>query len=659
LPGAYGEADIIRSFSMLPGVQTIGEFGTGFHIRGGSADQNLILIEDVPIFNTSHLFGLISIVNPDMVSNVTLMKAGLPARYGERVSSVTDIRLGGEIPKKTQLRGGIGLLNSRLLIETPLFSKKASFALGGRSSYSTWMLQRMPDIDLMNSDAGFFDLSAVFSAEINKKNSISAFGYQSKDRFSYGGETDYEYQSTLASVRWNAILNDRFKFRLTGGFSEYDYKVSENNEFSPGKAYQMKSSVSYKNLKLQFDYFPYAGQSFDVGFQAFHYEIAPGTLRPANSASLVKPVTINQEQALEMAAFLNTQIELGEAWGAELGLRYSHYLQFGPATVYSYLKNASRSPEHLADSSFYRKNQVVSNYSGFEPRVSVRYIVDKSSSIKFSYNRNHQFINLVSNTSVMTPADIWKLSDKHLKPLVSNQVAAGYFRNFFNNNLETSVEIYYKHLKNLIDYKNGASILLNPLIETDLINTRGYNYGIELYVNRRAGRINGWFSYTWAVSMRRSGEEFKQDQINENKWFPSSYDRPHNLVINAGYEISRRWRFNAVFAYNTGRPVTLPEMHYEFGGHQVVYYSDRNKYRLPDYHRLDLSLSFGENLRLNYRGKGSWTISVINVYSRKNPYSVFYQKDVPSEMNNFKDYSLYQLYIIGRPLPTITYNFSF
>lgn len=659
LPGTYGEPDIIRSFSMLPGVQSIGEFGTGFHVRGGSADQNLILIEDVPIFNSSHLFGLISIVNPDMVNSVTMMKAGIPARYGERASSVIDIRLNGEIPEKTQFRGGLGLLNSRLLFETPLFNKKASLAIGGRSSYSNFLLERMPDIDLMNSEAGFYDLSAVFSAEINPKNNITLFGYQSNDRFAYAGQTDFNYSSTLASFRWNTIFSDRFTGRFSGGLSDYKYNAGETHEFSPGKDYKLNSSIVYRNLKLHFDYYPRAGRSFDFGVQAFTYNIEPGTIGPSGEKSLVRHFSVENEQALELGAYINTQLEISDRIGAEIGLRYVHYLQLGPGKVHTYYPNLPKTPQNITDTLFFSANEVLTQYNGFEPRVGVRFMLDETSSLKLSYNRNHQFINLVSNTTLMTPSDVWKLSDRHLKPLLSDQFAIGYFRNFLDNQLETSVEVYYKRLQNLIDYKNGASILLNPYIESDLVNANGYNYGLELYVNRRAGRINGWISYTWAVSMRRSDEVFKQDQINENMYFPSDYDRPHNLVINVNYEISRRWRLNTVFTYNTGRPVTLPEMHYGFGNHQVVYYSDRNKYRLPDYHRLDITLSYGENLRINHRGKGSWSLSVINVYGRKNPYSVFYKKDAPTEANNFKRYSTYQLYIIGRPLPTITYNFSF
>ena len=659
LPGNYGEPDIIRSFTMLPGVQSIGEFGTGFHIRGGSADQNLILIEDVPIFNSSHLFGLISIVNPDMVNNVTMMKAGVPARYGERASSVIDIRLSGETPEKIRLSGGIGLLNSRLLFETPLFNRKVSLAIGGRSSYSNLFLKRMPDIDLMNSEAGFYDLSALFSAEINPKNNITLFAYQSNDEFSYAGQTDFRYSSSLASFRWNTIFSDRFTGRISGGLSDYTYNAGETNEFSPGKDYKIESALHYRNLKLHFDYYPKAGRSFDFGIQAFSYAVAPGTIGPSGEQSLVRHFSVENEQALELAAYVNTQLEIREWLGAEIGLRYVHYLQMGPGKVYKYYPNRSRTPQNINDTLFFASNEPISQYNGLEPRMGLRIMLGETSSLKMSYNRNHQFIQLISNTSLMTPSDVWKLSNPYLKPLISDQFAIGYFRNFFDNQLETSIEVYYKRLQNLIDYKNGASILLNPVIETDLVNARGYNYGLEFYVNRRTGRINGWLSYTYAVSMRRSDEIFKQDQINANAFFPSDYDRPHNLVLNANYEISRRWRLNAVFSYNTGRPVTLPEMHYGFGGQQVVYYSDRNKYRLPDYHRLDLTLSFGENLKINHRGKGSWSLSVINVYGRKNPYSVFYKKDVPTEANNFRHYATYQLYIIGRPLPTLTYNFSF
>lgn len=659
IPGAFGEPDVLKSFTLLPGVQSIGEFGTGFHIRGGSADQNLILLEDVPLFNTSHLFGLISVVNPDMVSQLSMMKAGLPARYGERASSVVDIRMSGQIPEKAQLKGGIGLLNSRLLFETPLFNQKASLTIGGRSSYSNWFLQNMPDLDLMNSDARFYDLSGVFTAALNPSNHITIFGYQSHDGFSYAGETDFAYSSLLASFRWNAIINDRFLFRLSGGMSDYNYQVSEDRAVSPGKAYQMLSSIAYKNAKLHFDYYPNGERSYNFGLQLFHYDIAPGDRKPVGNSSFVKPFTMENEQALELAAYISSQLEFSEDWGVEIGLRYVHYLQLGPGKAFTYQEGMPKTPETINDTTYFSKNQVGTSYPGIEPRLSLRYMLDDSRSIKLSYSHNHQFVQLISNTSLMTPADVWKLSDKHLQPLLSRQLALGYYRNFYNNLIETSVEVYYKQLENLIEYKNGAQIVLNPHVETDLVSASGHNYGIELYIRGRYGRLSGWTSYTYSASLRQSHSPYLTDQINRNELFPANFDRPHNLVINANYDISRRWALNMVFTFNSGRPVTLPEMSYEFGGHEAVYYSDRNQYRLPDYHRLDLTLSYGENLRLNQRGKGSWSLSVINVYGRKNPYTVFYKKDAPTAANNFRHYSMYQMYVIGRPLPTLTYNFSF
>ena len=307
---------------------------------------------------------------------------------------------------------------------------------------------------------------------------------------------------------------------------------------------------------------------------------------------------------------------------------------------------------------FYGNNEVVTQYGGLEPRAGLRIKTGESSSVKLSYSRINQYINLISNTSVMAPTDVWKLSDTYLKPLTSDQYAIGYFQNFLDNSIEFSLEAYYKQLHNVIEYKSGAEIAMNRYLETDVINAKGYNYGVEFYLKKNSGRLTGWTSYTWSASQRRSDSEFPENQINRNTWFPSNYDRPHNFVLNSNYHISRRWRFGATFTYNTGRPVTLPELTYWQGGNLMIYFSDRNKYRLPDYHRLDISISLDENLRLDKRGKGSWTFSIMNVYGRKNPYSVFYKKE-HGTWHSDRSFKLYQLYIVGRALPTVTYNFSF
>ncbi len=658
LPVSMGEADIIKSVSLLPGVQSVGEFGAGFLVRGGSADQNLILVEGVPVFNTSHVFGLTSVINSDGINSVTLLKAGIPAKFGERVSSVMDIRLGIE-KDKFMAKGGLGLLNSRLIIESPIIKDKVSLQLGARSSYSNWLLHKMPDPDLMNSSANFYDLSGLLSVNISEKSKLTLFGYYSDDKFNFSGNNRFNYSNTLASVRWNQILSRTFYSTLLAGFSNYNYKVSEYDSIQKAEAYRIESAILYKSIKWNFTWLPNDNHSIDFGISGIHYNISPGKLSPYSSESLINPLTVSQENALEMAIYAGDEIAVSPDFSAEVGVRYSAYRQLGPGVGYQFDDNMPRGPESILDTLVYSKNEIVCKYSGLEPRLAFRYTLSGSSSLKLSYSRINQYINLISNTAVINPSDVWKLSSLNLKPLMSDQYAFGYFKNLKNNSFETSVEIYFKKMNNVVEYRNGAQILINPLIECDLLNATGYNYGIELYAKKNSGRLTGWISYTFSKSLRQTNGTFEQDQINGNKRFPSNYDKPQNLIVMTNYNLSRRWHFSGTFSYNTGRPVTLPEFKYNYQGNQIIYYSDRNKYRLPDYHRLDISVTLDESLRVKKKWKGSWTLSIINLYGRKNAYSVFYKKEQPTASNNYKMFSLYKLYIIGRPLPTLTYNFTF
>jgi hypothetical protein len=659
LPVSLGEIDIIKSVSLLPGIQSSGEFGTGFFVRGGSSDQNLILIEDVPIFNSSHLFGLTSILNPDGVSGVTLLKAGIPAKYGERASSVMDIRMGANNQEKTRVKGGIGLINSRINMDIPLAKNKINLYLGGRASYSDWVLKSIPDVDLMNSSAKFYDINSLLCFNLNPRNKINLFGYYSADEFGFSKNTKYKYGNTLASVRWNHIFNKNLSSVLTSGVSYYKYHISELDTLNPTQAYKSEASVQYQNVKYNLAWVPSQTNSFDMGFNVVHYSISPGKLSRYNDQSKVIPINIPKEQAFEYAFYASDNITLSDKLSTEIGLRYSGYMDVGPGPVFVYDDAYTRSPSRITDTLYYKKNRVIQSYSGIEPRFSFRYSINDNTSVKLSYSKNIQYINLLSNTTVANPADVWKLSDKYVKPLNSEQYAIGYFRNFKDNTFETSVEVYYKKLRNVIEYKNGATIYLNTTLDADLVNAEGYNYGIEFYAKKSLGRLTGWLSYSYSLANRRTTSSNIYEQVNNNHYFPSSFDRPHNLNIIGNYHISRRWRFSWSFVYNTGRPVTLPELKYNFAGNEVVYYSDRNKYRLPDYHRLDVSITLDESLRIKKFWKGSWTFSIVNLYGRKNAYSTFFQKSVPSEQNDYRTYSLYKLYIIGRPLPTLTYNFSF
>ena len=660
LPGNLGEQDILKGMTLLPGVHSIGEFGTGIHVRGGSSDQNLILLDNVPLFNSSHLFGLISVVNPDMVSEMTLYKGGIPAKFGERVSSVMDIRINPGNIEEFKLIGGIGLINSRIHLETPVLKDRINLSVGGRSSYSNWILERLPLEELLNSSAGFYDISTHLSVISNQNSTISLFGYHSNDEFLSGEVTEYNYSNTLASIKWNRILGERFSLNVSGGLSIYDFNVRETGYSSPQESFSLNSAVDYHSLKSSLLWFPDGNHRVESGINLIRYGITPGILQPLDSLSLIQESMIDKEQGMEISLFVSDEFELSDRISTEIGLRYTRYLYLGPTIINLYREDNPRSTDFITGTLTFGKNETATKYIGIEPRISFRYGLTPSSSLKMSYTRNNQYINLISNTAVITPSDIWKLSDYHLKPLSIDHYALGYFRNFMNNSIETSAEFYFKNIRNVIEYREGAKIIMNHNMETDLINAKGYNYGIELYASKNSGRFTGWLSYTFSRSMRRSVSEFPGDQINSNNYFPSTYDKPHEIILVTGYSISRRWRIGATFTYSTGRPITLPEMYFTHGNRQLVYYSDRNKYRLPAYHRLDINITRRETLKLNKRRSGYWSLSLLNMYGRKNPYSVFYKKDGGSpRLFESDSYNLYKFYIMDRPIPTITYNFIF
>jgi hypothetical protein len=659
MPSSLGETDVIKSLTTLPGVQSPGEFGTGFLVRGGSADQNLVLLEDVPLFNSSHLFGLSTVINPDVVSSVILYKAGTPAYYGERVSSVMTIRVGAGECKNLRLRGGIGLLNSRLSVETPLFKNKAYLLVGARSSYSNWLLHSIPDIDLKNSSAVFNDLNALFSVNLSRKDKLSVFGYYSNDKFSLNWNTHYQYNNLLGSVRWNHIFSRYLTSMLLVGMSRYNFSISDSDTIKVQGGSTVNFQTLYQTVKWSMNWFPSNKHAVNFGVNGILYTNMPGELKPYNELSTVKPKTLATENGIEMAAFLSDEYTISSKASLEAGLRYVNYQARGPADVFVYASGVPKSTASIVDTLHYTNNDKIYQSSGVEPRLSLRYSINEVSSVKASYNRMSQFINLISNTSVISPTDAWKLSSTNFQPVTCDQYSAGYFRNFNKNAIEASVEMYYKNLKHVIEYKNGAQVFMNDHLETDLLDAKAYGYGIELYVKKNNGQLTGWISYTYARSMHKTSGSTKEEQINQNRYFSSNYDIPNTLITSMNYQISRRWRCAATFFYNTGRPVTLPELKFRSNGYQLIYYSDRNKYRLPDYHRMDISITLDQNLKLKQLWKGSWTLSIINVYGRKNAYSVYYAQEDPRTWKYSGSYNLYKMYILGVPLPTISYNFMF
>ncbi len=661
LPVLMGEADLIKSMVMMPGVQSVGEMSSGFNVRGGNTDQNLILVNGAPVFNTTHLFGFFSMINPDAVEDVTLYKGGIPASYGERISSVMDVQLKLGDLKKITLNGGIGLINSRLTIEGPLSKKKKnSFMLGGRTTYSDYLLQRTTNPTFKYSIAKFYDLNGAFDFELGPKNHLRLMGYMSSDAFNLNTSTLYNYGNSLGSLTWKMNFSEKMISNLSLAYSKYDISVNQKDPTVPQDDYILKSNIQYGSIKYALSFYPNEKHRIGTGFQAVRYLINPGEMVPAQETSNVVASALRKERSAEMSLFADDDFDLTDKLAFNVGLRYTIFNNYGPGLVYSYAPGVSKSARTIIDSTVFKSGDVIKSYGGLEPRISMKYLLQEGTSFRFSYQRIHQFYNQISNNAVISPADYWKSADVYIPPVINDQIAFGYFKNSTNSKIETSVEIYYKKLQNLIEYKNGAELIMNPHIETDLMVSKGYSYGLEFMVKKSTGRMNGWLSYTYSRTFRKGDSQFPEEIINNGSYYPSIYDKPHDLSAVMNYKISRRWRFSGNFVLSSGRPITLPEQKYMFAGNQVVIFSERNKYRMPPYHRMDVSLTLDQNLRKRRMWKGSWTISVYNLYGRKNTYSVFYKKS-PQQVGGAEDsrYDIFRMSVIGIPIPSITYNFKF
>jgi len=627
LPSVSGGRDILKGLTAMPGVKSVGEFSSGINVRGGGEDQNLYLFNGAPLFNTSHVFGLISVINPDAVERLILYKGHIPASFGERVSSVIDIRTGESAPARVRIKGGIGLYDGKLMAEVPLYKDKVFFDIAGRANYSNWILHKIKDPDLQNSAASFYDINGTLHAVLPKGH-ISISGYTCYDEFRFASEVKYGYGSTLGSFNLNYLLSSNLSSNLSLSYSRYN--VAKDDISTRVMQSRTESGITYSGLKYRMKYGGIQHHTLDAGINFIKYELQPGKQYALKIESLVVPHTLESEQAYEGAVFLNEEFTPNVFFTLNAGMRVSGYRYMNTNLIF-----------------------------GFEPRLSVKFQMNYRSSFKASYNRNYQYLSLISYSSVSTPADIWKLSDSYNRPLVANQFALGYYRNLLNNSIETSVELYFKGLTNVIEYKDGAILEMNDNIRNELINAQGRNYGVEFLFKKNTGKVDGWVSYTYSRSIRRTQGNASGEMINRNSWFPSSYDKPHDFTIVANYHINKRVQFSANFNFSTGRPITLPEYKYFVGNEVVVYFSDKNKYRIPPYHRLDLSFSVDESLYLKKKWKGRWSFSLLNVYGRKNAYTVYYKKENASQLNDYNQYSMYKLYLIGRPVPVISYSFIF
>ncbi|HSF53452.1 MAG TPA: TonB-dependent receptor plug domain-containing protein, partial [Algoriphagus sp.] len=650
LPSVMGEVDILKGILTMPGVNTAGEASVGFNVRGGAADQNLILYDQNTLFNPSHLFGFFSSVNSDMVQGVELYKAGIPASLGGRLSSVLQVTPKLGRTDKIGGSGGIGPLTSRLSLDGPIGSK-TTFIVGARMTYSDWLLDYLEDrADIGASRAFFADFNGTIQHQLNEKNILRFTGYYSEDEFQFDPDTVYSYSNQNFALSWIHYFNDQVEATFSAGQDAYDFQVQ--GEDNPLNSYQYNFDIRQRFLKAQFRQEKGQGHIFSYGIHSIWYDLNPGEIAPFGTESIVIPDEVASEKALETSLFFGDEFEINEKLTVSGGLRYNLYGYFGPQTLPEYAPGEPFLPENIIGEKNYGEGELAKSYHGPEFRLSGRYALTNWSSIKAGVNTMRQNIHLMSNSSVMTPTDTWKLSDTFIGPQRGIQYALGYFHNLENNAIEFSAEVYYRTMSNLLDYRSGATIVLNDRIEQDVLVTKGKAYGLELFLRKSTGKLNGSLAYTYSRSLMQTDPSEGKEQINRSEWYPSNFDQPHNANLVLNYELSRRVNTTLAGKYSTGRPVTLPVAKFEYGGSERVYFSDRNSVRIPDYFRLDFSVNLEGNHKVKKPAHASWSFGVYNILGRDNPYSVYYIPEAGTLQG-------YKLSIFAEPIPFITYNFRF
>lgn len=637
VPVLFGEKDIIKVIQLSPGVKTAGEGNTGFFVRGGGLDQNLILLDEAVVYNPSHLLGFFSVFNSDAIKDVSLFKGGMPAEYGGRASSVLDIRMKEGNKKEYDLSGGIGLISSRLTFEGPIQKDKSSFIISGRRTYLDLFLGLSSDEAIQNSNLFFYDLNTKANLQLGEKDRLFISGYFGQDNFGFGDEFGFNWGNATGTLRWNHLFSDRLFSNTSLIFSRYTYEFN----FGTGdEAFGLESVIQDFSLKQDFSLFANAKQKLKFGFQATRHRFEPGNIN-AGSESSFNDEDTEPKYANEGGLYLQLDQTVSERFSFNIGLRYSIFDYVGPGTSYTFNSQG----EVLSEESF-EDGESIEFYHGLEPRLSMKYQLDENRSIKASYNRNYQYLHLLTNSTTSTPTDVWVPSSNNVKPQIADQVSLGYFQNFMDNTYEFSVETYYKNLQNQIDYRTGADLFINNTIESELVFGSGYAYGLELYLRKRKGTFTGWVSYTLSRTLR----EF--DEINNGDPFPARQDRIHDLSVVANYNLTSRLSLSANFIYYTGDAVTYPAGRYTVDEQIVPYYTERNGERIPDYHRLDLGVTLRN--KPGKRVESSWNFSLYNAYGRENAFSIEFREneDDPTRTEAVKT-------ALFKWVPSVTYNFSF
>ncbi len=637
IPVLFGETDIMKTMSLRPGISQAGEGNTALHVRGGGADQNLILLDGAPVYNASHLLGFFSIFNASTLKEVKMHKGGIPAKYGGRISSVLDVTMKEGNQKEYHGEGGIGLISSHLMLEGPIVKNKSSFLIAGRRSYGDLFLNLANDEQLSNSKLYFYDLNLKANYELSDNDRLFLSGYIGRDVFGYDEIFGFDWGNITTTLRWNHVFNDQLFMNTLFLFSNYDYSF----EVGLGdETFSLNSGIRDYQLKANWQWFPHIDHNVEFGINNIFHRFSPPTIE--SSIDFFNEFEIQDRYAIESGAYIQNKHDIAKNWKAQYGLRGSMFNLIGPYQQYEF--DSSR--ERIIDTSSIKKGEIFETYGGLEPRFSLRYTVDEQSSIKLSYNRMHQYIHLLSNSSASSPTDLWIPSSTVVEPQIGDQVALGYFRNFNNDMFETSLEVYYKYLQNQIDYKNGANLTLNPTVETELLFGNGWSYGAELFVKKKMGQFTGWISYTLSRTMQQV------DQLNEGDPYPVRHDRTHDLSIVASYQLNDNWSFSSTWVYATGNAVTFPVGKYNYQGRTVQFYTNRNGYRMPPYHRLDLSATYqGDTSGFIH---SSWNFSIYNVYARKNPYLIQFEQR-PNHPNQTRAVKLSLFSIV----PSISWKFKF
>lgn len=651
IPMAFGEADVIKAVLTLPGVKSVGEASGGFNVRGGATDQNLVLYNQGTIYNSSHLFGLFSLFNNDVISNVELYKSSIPVRYGGRISSVLEVNTREGNKNRFTGSAGIGLLTTKVTLEGPLVKDKTSVLFAGRTTYSDWLMRLIPDESgYNNGTANFYDLNMGVSHRFDKKNHLYVNGYFSRDRFSFDPEVSYRYQNMNASVRYRSVLKEHTNMLLSATFDSYNYNTMDSTNI--GMSHNMSFALQQVGLKTDFTTNPGGNHTLNYGINAVVYSLAPGSFMPMDDRSFVLPEMLQREQAIETALYIGDTWEITPDFSVEAGIRYGFFTALGPKDYYIYDPDLPRSLETVTDSLSLGSGAMVAPYHAPEFRISARYAFTGDFSIKAGFNSMRQNIHMLSNTTVISPTDIWKLSDANIRPQKGWQSALGLYKNLLNNTVEVSLEGYYKEMKHYLDYAPSAQLLMNHHIETDVIETEGRAYGVELMIKKPIGRLNGWLSYTYSRTTLRQNDPKVIHPVNNGDWYPAPYDKPHDIKFVGNFKLTHRFSFSVNLDYSTGRPITLPIGTYHYAGGWRLLYGDRNAHRIPDYFRMDVSFNVEPSHKLTLLTHSSFTIGVYNVTGRKNPYSVFFK----TENTQVKSY---MLSIFGCPIPYITYNIKF